>query len=183
MSLPKLNLITNTQNRIREHISLCTRVPHTIQHIIDFTFSLFIVQSVAHWTKAGIVFSCNVIYHQWSIYDHNLTYSQANHSISMPTDACNLFFIHIMATGNTETIAEYRSWHTQQVCIQLPTYTDSVALPAFTCCCCSNRSIYPVCRAHSSKPAVAGWMWAVLGLLLWVQADRDMWMDRHHTML
>ena len=133
MSLPKLNLITNTQNRIREHISLCTRVPHTIQHRTDFTFSLFIVQSVAHCTKAGIVFSCNVmtvfnsIYHQRSIYDHNLTYSQANYSISMPMDACNSFFVHIMATGNTETITEYRTWHIQQVCIQLPTYTNNVA--------------------------------------------------------
>ena len=90
--------------------------------------------------------------------NHNLTYSQANHSIAMPMHACNPFLIHIMATSNTETITEYRSLHIQQVCIQLPTYTDNVALPAFTRCCCSNRSIYTACRAHSSKPAAAGCM-------------------------
>jgi len=32
------------------------------------------------------------------------------------------------------------------------TYADNVALPAFARRCCSNRSISPACRAHSSKP-------------------------------
>jgi len=50
----------------------------------------------------------------------------------------------------------------RQVCIQLPTYAAKVALPAFVlrtpqCCApCSNRSISPAGRAHSSKPAAAG---------------------------
>jgi len=31
-------------------------------------------------------------------------------------------------------------------------YADNVALPAFACHGCSNRSISPACQAHSSKP-------------------------------
>jgi len=35
------------------------------------------------------------------------------------------------------------------------TYADNAALSAFARCCCSNRSISPAGRAHSSKPAAA----------------------------
>jgi len=52
--------------------------------------------------------------------------------------------------------------------VSLPTYTDNRALLAFVrrTPCCSNRSISPARRAHSSKPAVAD-------LLLWAQRTRD----------
>jgi len=43
----------------------------------------------------------------------------------------------------------------EQVRVYLPTYADNVALPAFARRCCSNRSISPAGRAHSSKPAAA----------------------------
>jgi len=49
----------------------------------------------------------------------------------------------------------------EQVCVQLPTYADNVALPAFARRCCCNRSISPARRAHSSKPAATGLLpWA-----------------------
>ena len=48
------------------------------------------------------------------------------------------------------------SEQTKQVWIQLPTYADNVALPAFTRHCCSNQLISPARWAHSSKPATAG---------------------------
>jgi len=43
------------------------------------------------------------------------------------------------------------------LCSSTHTYADNVALPAFVCHCCSNRSILvsPAGRAHSSKPAAA----------------------------
>ena len=41
--------------------------------------------------------------------------------------------------------------HIIQVCVQLPTYADNVALPAFTGRCCNNRSKYPARRAHNSN--------------------------------
>jgi len=53
----------------------------------------------------------------------------------------------------------------QQVYVQLPTYADNVALPAFAHRC-DNRSISLVCRAHSSKPATAD-------LLPWAHAGTD----------
>jgi len=62
-----------------------------------------------------------------------------------------------------------RALQQQQVCVQLPTYADNVALPAFARRarrCCSNRSISPARRAHSSEPAAAG-------LLLWAHAGTD----------
>jgi len=64
----------------------------------------------------------------------------------------------------------------QQVRVQLPTYANSVALPAFAVAgrrLYSNRSISLDGRAHSSKPAAAG-------LPLWAHPgrDRDGQMDR-----
>jgi len=48
--------------------------------------------------------------------------------------------------------------------VYIRTPTDNVALPAFTGRCCSNRSISPARRAHSSKPAAAGFLlWPRLG--------------------
>jgi len=43
------------------------------------------------------------------------------------------------------------------------TYADNVALPAFARRCCSNRSISPARRAHSSKPATHFRLWADAG--------------------
>ena len=46
---------------------------------------------------------------------------------------------------------------TTNLCVRLRTYADNVALPAFARRrCCSNRSISPARRAHSSKPEAAG---------------------------
>jgi len=53
----------------------------------------------------------------------------------------------------------------KQVCVQLPTYADNVALSAFArhalpyCAQCSNWLIYPDGGAHSSKPAAVGSCW------------------------
>jgi len=50
----------------------------------------------------------------------------------------------------------------RQVCVQLPTYADNVALPASLArrrrcsASCSKRSLSDACRAHSSKPAPDG---------------------------
>ena len=49
-----------------------------------------------------------------------------------------------------------------QICVQLPTHADNMALPAFTRRCCDRYLLL----THSSKPAVAG-------LLLWVHAGTD----------
>ena len=54
---------------------------------------------------------------------------------------------------------------TSRVCVQLSTYADNVALPSFARHC-SNRFIYPVCRAYSIRAAAAG-------LLLWAHAGTD----------
>jgi len=53
-------------------------------------------------------------------------------------------------------------------CVYLPTHAHNVVglLPAFARRCCSNRSISPARRAHSSKPAAAG-------LLLWANDGTD----------
>jgi len=60
--------------------------------------------------------------------------------------------------------------HTEQVCVQLPTYADNVALPTFTChCYCvlgSYRSTSPASGARSRKPAA-------VDLLLWESAGTD----------
>ena len=68
-------------------------------------------------------------------------------------------------------VAVHRQQHLQPARVQLPTYAGNVAL--FTLAAerrpCSNRSISPARRAHSSKPAAPG-------LLLWAQrgqTDRD----------
>jgi len=55
----------------------------------------------------------------------------------------------------------------EQICVQLPTHADNVALPAFARLRpCSSRSISPACRAHGSKPTAAS-------LLLWAHAGTD----------
>jgi len=54
----------------------------------------------------------------------------------------------------------------RQLFVQLPTYADNVALPAFARRCCSNRSISFARRSHTGKPAAAG-------LLLWAHAGTD----------
>ena len=50
-------------------------------------------------------------------------------------------------------------------------YADNMALPAVVRRCRSNRSIYPACRAHSSKHAVTGF-------LTWAHAGTDTRTDR-----
>ena len=50
---------------------------------------------------------------------------------------------------------------TSLCCVQIPTYADKVALPAFS----QNRPISPARQAHSSKPAAAGLLlWFMLGV-------------------
>ena len=53
----------------------------------------------------------------------------------------------------------------EQICVQLPTHADNVALPAFARRWpCSSRSISPACMAHGSKPTAASLLlWALLG--------------------
>ena len=76
--------------------------------------------------------------------------------------------MHYLVTSPREPINLSR-----QVCVQLPASADNVTLPAFAAerraavfmdrkaaapaadAPCSNRSISPACRAHSSKPAAA----------------------------
>ena len=70
------------------------------------------------------------------------------------------------------TASDHRRRLESKVCVQLLTYADNVALPAFIgrtrCCCapCSNQSISPAGRANSSRPAAAGF-------LLWPRAGTD----------
>jgi len=60
------------------------------------------------------------------------------------------------------------------LCSASYTSADSMTLPAFAHRCCSNRSISPARRAHSSKPAAAG-------LLLWARAETDRPTDGDRT--
>jgi len=59
------------------------------------------------------------------------------------------------STKDTKTTTNKKE---KQVCVQLSTYTDNVALPAFThryCCVPTmQQSVSPACQAHSSKPAM-----------------------------
>ena len=70
------------------------------------------------------------------------------------------------------TVSDHRRRLESKVCVQLLTYADNVALPAFIgrtrCCCapCSNPSISPAGQANSSRPAAAGF-------LLWPRAGTD----------
>ena len=73
-------------------------------------------------------------------------------------------------TGNNHspyerTISSRETNCVKRVCVQLPTSADSVALPAYVPCCgapaadrrpCSNRSMSPDRRAHSSSSGRMG---------------------------
>ena len=81
-------------------------------------------------------------------------------------DTHQLFNLHKVQTVHITRFYYIFALHLfqlKQVCVQLPTYADNVALPAFGCHCCSNGSISPAHQAYSSKPAasryaaVGGW--------------------------
>ena len=62
---------------------------------------------------------------------------------------------NLLAGFSPRSVVNIFTTYAKQVCVQLPTYTDNMALPTFTCCCCcccSNWLVSPARWAHSSKP-------------------------------
>jgi len=78
---------------------------------------------------------------------------------ALPSDSAICF----SPSSHIGTPTDYTPTTINQLCVQPPTYADNVPLPAFAHRCCSRRSTSLACRAHSSKPAAAGLLWAHAG--------------------